>query len=190
MRIPTVLPALCPDHGKPGNRQACAGCNAAYMRGYLRQRSQEHPEWAIWQRAKKRADRYGILFDLPLESIVIPSICPVLGTPLTKGGCRSPNSPSLDRIDPTKGYVLGNCRVVSDHANRIKSKHDLASLKAQVLSGSPALRETYIKIVDYVTREQLLAEVKTKAANGGPAGKAWEQIANWLDHRFAMGLVR
>lgn len=183
----TVLPALCPDHGKPGNRQACPGCNAAYQRGYLRRRAKDQPEWALWHRAKKRAARRGVAFDLPLESIFIPPFCPVLGVPLSTRDGRSLNSPSLDRIDPTQGYVQGNCRVVSDHVNRIKSNLDLVALKARADFGTPALRGDYEKVVEYVDREELLAEVRRKAAAGGRAGQEWEKISNWLDRRFATG---
>lgn len=182
-----VLPALCPVHGKPADRQACPGCNAAYQRGYLRRRAARHPEWAIWHRAKKRAARRGLAFDIPLESVFIPPFCPVLGLPLSVVDGRSLNSPSLDRIDPTKGYVQGNCRVVSDHVNRIKSNLDLVALKARADFGSPALRGDYAKIVEYVDREELLAEVRRKAAIGGRAGHEWEKISNWLDRRFATG---
>lgn len=39
------------------------------------------------------------------------------------------NSPSLDRIDPTKGYVPGNVQVVSFLANRAKSNLSDAQLR-------------------------------------------------------------
>jgi len=185
----TALPDCCPDHGKPGNRQACGGCNAAYMRRYLRRRRREHPEWAIWQRAKKRAERRGLAFDLPPAAVVIPDFCPVLGTPLVVGEGRSPNSPSLDRIDPSKGYVDGNCRVISDHANRIKGNLTLDALQTRVERGSPSLRSDYAKVVAYVEREELLAEVRAKAIGGGRAGEVWSEIASFLERRFRQGPV-
>ena len=185
----TVLPALCPDHGTPKNRQTCGGCNAAYMRGYLRRRSEEQPEWAVWHRAKKRAARLGLVFDLPLSAVVIPASCPALGTPLVVGGGRSPQSPSLDRIDPTQGYITGNCRVISDHANRIKGNLDLDALKDRAKFGSPTLQDDYAKVVQYVEREDLLAEVRAKAAVGGREGEVWSEIANFLESRFRRGLV-
>lgn len=190
MHIDTDLPSLCPEHGTPKNRESCSGCNAAYMRTYLRRRSREHPEWAIRQRAKKRAERFGIDFDMPLEAVVIPIFCPVLDMRLVIGEGRLPASPSLDRIDPSKGYVFGNCRVVSDKANRLKGNLDLIALKARAEFGSPNLRGDYAKVVEYVHREELLAEVRQKAAIGGRAGHEWEKVANWLDRRFAAGPVR
>lgn len=187
MPYDTVLPAICPDHGKPRNRQACSACNAAYMRGYLRCRDRRQPEWALWRRAKKRAGRLGLDFDLPLPAVVIPARCPVLGSILVVGKGRLPNSPSLDRIDPSKGYVAGNCRVISDHANRIKGNLDVIKLKARAATGSPDLRSDYAKVVEYVEREELLAEVRHKAAAGGRAGAVWSEIATFLERRFSRG---
>jgi hypothetical protein len=38
-----------------------------------------------------------------------------------KGSGGIANSPSLDRIDPTKGYVKGNVWIISSKANTFKS---------------------------------------------------------------------
>lgn len=51
----------------------------------------------------------------------MPIYCPVLGIKLVPGGQIKDHSPSLDRIDNTKGYVKGNVHVISDRANRLKS---------------------------------------------------------------------
>jgi len=72
-------------------------------------------------RAKKRAKSKGLEFDLVLADIQIPSHCPVLGIPLSIGKRGDyTNSPSLDRIDNSKGYVKGNVQVISHRANYIK----------------------------------------------------------------------
>jgi hypothetical protein len=55
--------------------------------------------------------------------IVIPTYCPALGIKLKAAvGVKSNRdlSPSLDRIDPSKGYVPGNVQVISYLANKIK----------------------------------------------------------------------
>lgn len=73
-------------------------------------------------RIRQRAKDRGLEFNLCLEDIVIPPTCPVLGIQLQIGeGIATDNSPELDRIDNSKGYVKGNVIVVSRRANRIKN---------------------------------------------------------------------
>lgn len=86
-----------------------------------------HPEQHMFTDAKRRARKRGLEFDLELSDIVIPEVCPALGIPIFRGYVSEtkktpgPNSPSLDRIDSSKGYLKGNVRVISWKANRIKS---------------------------------------------------------------------
>ena len=71
--------------------------------------------------SKYRAKKAGIKHTLKLQDIRIPEWCPVLGIRLKPSkGRAGPSSPSLDRIDPTKGYVPGNVVIVSWRANEIK----------------------------------------------------------------------
>ena len=75
-------------------------------------------------RAKNRAKLKELEFNLTAEDIVIPTHCPILGIELVNkkgkpGG--APNSPALDRIDNSKGYIKGNVRVISHLANMMKS---------------------------------------------------------------------
>lgn len=79
-----------------------------------------NPEKVILWRAKARAKKFGITFDISIEDIVIPTHCPVLLIPLSFEGSRS-SSPSLDRIVNSLGYIQGNVRVISNRANRLKS---------------------------------------------------------------------
>lgn len=74
--------------------------------------------------AKMRSKKYGLDFSLDKTDIVIPDKCPVLGIPLIVGiGGRGTtwNSPSLDRVDNSKGYTPDNVRVISYRANALKS---------------------------------------------------------------------
>ena len=87
---------------------------------------------SMLNRAKARAKAQGVPFDLSVEDIDIPERCPALGIELQynngqQGG--SDNSPSLDKIDPSKGYVKGNVIVVSGLANRIKTNATLDQIK-------------------------------------------------------------
>ena len=78
-------------------------------------------EWQILQHAKARAKRDGVPFELKLSDINIPTVCPYLGLTINqvKGDWRA--GASLDRIDPSKGYVRGNIEVISRLANTMKS---------------------------------------------------------------------
>lgn len=81
-------------------------------------------EYHMWRSARTRATKLGIPFDLKIEDIVIPTICPVLGIPLKRntgqrGHC--PTSPSIDRVVPSKGYTRKNIVVMSMRANTLKS---------------------------------------------------------------------
>lgn len=74
--------------------------------------------------AKARAEKKGLPFDLDKEYVrsICTLQCPVFGTPFVwHGKALRPDSPSLDRIEPNKGYVRGNVVVISVKANAIKS---------------------------------------------------------------------
>lgn len=92
--------------------------------------SRRNPENRLLSSAKTRAKKRGLEFNLELEDIIIPEHCPVLGLKLEQGGFNSPNSPSLDRVDNSKGYVKGNVRVISHRANSIKRDATLEELQA------------------------------------------------------------
>lgn len=87
------------------------------------------------KRAKRVAKEKGLPFDLVHDAIEAPEFCPVLGLKLVYGyakgtGCQD-TSPSLDRIIPHLGYVIGNVRVISHRANTLKSNcTDPAELRA------------------------------------------------------------
>jgi hypothetical protein len=76
---------------------------------------------------RNRAHSSGIPFDLTREDIFLPEFCPVLGIRLRRPGEGQANdSPSLDRIDATRGYVRGgyvrgNVAIISMLANRLKN---------------------------------------------------------------------
>jgi len=81
-----------------------------------------HPKKRLLIRAKCNAKRRGVPFNLSLDDIQIPAVCPVLGLKLAMSiSGRSAASPSLDRIIPALGYVRGNVIVVSWRANELKS---------------------------------------------------------------------
>jgi hypothetical protein len=84
-----------------------------------------NPEAYLCTIAKHRAKKKGLDFNITKGDFKVPPFCPILGIPLefhfdgSNGG--KPNSPSLDRIDNSKGYVKGNVQVISLLANTMKS---------------------------------------------------------------------
>jgi len=81
----------------------------------------EKPEIMMLVSIRCKCKRLGIEFNLDLEDIYIPEVCPALGKPIYKGDKTHPFSPTLDRINPGKGYTKGNVIVISHRANSIKS---------------------------------------------------------------------
>lgn len=73
--------------------------------------------------ARRRAELRGIEFTIEIDDLLsCPDICPVLGIEIKYGeGRNSWYSPSIDRFDPSKGYVKGNIRMISNRANTLKS---------------------------------------------------------------------
>ena len=85
---------------------------------------------SMWKAAKKRAKERGLDFNIEESDIVIPKICPILEVPLEFGTKNNYNySPSLDRIDNTKGYIKGNIQVISKKANTMKNSATLQELQ-------------------------------------------------------------
>lgn len=96
--------------------------------------SSDNPERTMLSAARRFSRARGLPFNLTVEDIIIPAVCPVLGIPLSRrGGKRTDNTPSLDRIVPSKGYVKGNVMVISWRANALKrdaSPEELRKLAA------------------------------------------------------------
>ena len=80
---------------------------------------------------KRRSTKKGIECTITKADLVIPELCPVLGIPLDRSSnTRSDNSPSVDRIDNTKGYTVDNIRVISWRANRLKNDASIDEIEA------------------------------------------------------------
>ena len=104
----------------------CPTCNSSRVKG-------EPQEVRMFRRAKVRASEKGLEFNLEKSDIIIPEFCPILGIKLEHHKGRSggeSNSPALDRIDNSKGYIKGNVVVISHLANMMKS----SSNKEQLIS--------------------------------------------------------
>jgi hypothetical protein len=86
--------------------------------------------------AKRRAQANGRAFDLTLKDLqrlVVPR-CPILGTELIweygHGLGLGAHSPSLDRIDNSRGYTKDNVAIISHKANGMKNSCTVEELKA------------------------------------------------------------
>lgn len=87
------------------------------------------------QAAKSRAKERNLPYDKDLSKLLLPDFCPVLGIKLNyerrshnrRGPL--PDSPSLDRIVPERGYVLTNLRVISWRANLLKRDASVDEVK-------------------------------------------------------------
>lgn len=87
------------------------------------------PQYRLWRSAKSNTKKDGIKFSLTLRDIIIPEKCPLLLVDLVfnaKG--YNDYSPSIDRIDPNKGYIKDNIWVVSHRANKIKNDATIEEL--------------------------------------------------------------
>lgn len=85
--------------------------------------------------AKARAVKKDLEFSLSEADIVIPDKCPVFQRPLIWGDWKW--TPSIDRIDPTKGYTKDNIQIWSAQANRMKwnsNEEELIAFAKGILS--------------------------------------------------------
>lgn len=101
--------------------KACRKLNHKY---YCRARHREDPTKYLLGSIQSRCKKGDIPFDLSLGDIVIPEYCPILGIPLFRNIGKpgaTKNSPSVDRIDPKKGYTKDNIQVISYKANTMKN---------------------------------------------------------------------
>lgn len=119
------------------NRSAkCKVCHAKECAEYYRKNpdrmKQNAYKWnnknfkrKIINSTRNSARKRGLEFNLTEDDLEIPKKCPILGTPLvqeiqTRGKDADCHIPSIDRIDPNKGYTKDNIAVISLAANRKK----------------------------------------------------------------------
>ena len=121
------------------NKRSAAKQRAANPTKYNLQRwsiRAKHPERYLLEHARQRALKLDVEFNLELSDIIIPEGCPVLGLKLEWGfgqrASANKASPSLDRMDPLKGYVKGNVFVISNRANHLKNNGTLEEFECLV----------------------------------------------------------
>lgn len=115
-----------------GIRERCKSCSAIRAEQEREKRKnnwKNKPTMHMLNNSKQRAKRAGLEHTLTINDINIPDYCPVLGIKLETGDRRKKyNSPSIDRIDNTKGYTKNNIIVVSNRANILKKDATLDEL--------------------------------------------------------------
>ena len=87
-----------------------------------------------WKAVRFRARKAGIPFDLDLSDLDVPEHCPVLGIKLKGWGENEftsyrDDSPSIDRLVPSVGYVKGNVNIISNRANLLKKDATLEDVE-------------------------------------------------------------
>lgn len=119
---------------KEPRREACRRWYAANKewaaisnRAYRKRRRMEAPWIKFLQYVRLRANKKNIPFNLTLEWIEKrwTGKCELTGIEfdLAFGGTGPRRrSPSVDRIEPSKGYVIGNCRIVLFAVNALKGE--------------------------------------------------------------------
>ena len=90
----------------------------------------KNPQKYIYNHIKASAKNRNLEFNLEIDDIVIPEICPYLNIPIKFNfyDKLKDDSISVDRIDNTKGYVKGNIQLISNKANRCKSNLSINEL--------------------------------------------------------------
>lgn len=123
----------------PGYSDAYYKTNTEHMKGNqirrYRNRKTNEPWYIAYCTIRQRARKMNIEIDVDAQYIkdIWTDICPVLGIPLkcavyesgnprTKNKAKPhTNSPTIDRIDPSRGYIKGNICIMSYRANMIKN---------------------------------------------------------------------
>lgn len=139
--------------------------NARYAKNPEKRRAEKrnymlaNPEKHMMYSCRGRAKRRNIPFNLELSDIIIPDTCPILGITFVRGVKGDyMYSPSLDRIDNSKGYIKGNIQVISSLANTMKNS---ASPQELIAFAKYILKEYNNEIVQTIDKVESI-EVEDK----------------------------
>lgn len=100
--------------------------------------------------ARKRAKQAGLACTINKQWLLAncPDVCPLLGEPLNYANTKTRgDSPSIDRIDSSKGYTEDNCWVISSLANRMKNDATLEQIEALAANLRKRLDTNGLKLV-------------------------------------------
>lgn len=116
-------------------------------RAHIRMESDpKYRGYHLWKSSKDNAAQKGLEFSISRERIekaLEKGYCEVTGVPFDLGRTKKkhaalPNAPSIDKIDPDKGYTEDNIQVVTWIYNRAKGNntHDDVLRLAYILTGN------------------------------------------------------
>ncbi len=101
-----------------------------YLSKQKRENSRKNHITTMLNNAKKRALKKGLEFSLIKEDIIIPEICPILKVPFIIGTKENYDfTPTIDRIDNSKGYIIENIQIISNKANSMKNSASFEMLQ-------------------------------------------------------------
>lgn len=80
----------------------------------------------LFRSRQNSAKSRGTPFQITLEDLPIPDVCPVLKTPFVR---KTPFAMSIDKIEPGLGYIPGNVQIISRKANLMKNDATKEELK-------------------------------------------------------------
>lgn len=99
----------------------------------------------LYSKAKNRAKTKHIDFSIEKYNIFIPKICQVCKIEICQNNNKvQNNSPSVDRVNPTLGYIKNNIAVICYRCNNIKSNGNVEDHKRIV---------DYIKLAVHLERD-------------------------------------
>lgn len=120
---------------KDGHNPHCKECCRSYQQELQKDQTfrdrvnEKHRERRLMNRghalvkaAGRRSARVGIPFDLDghiadIQDRIDAGFCELTGIPFNLAGGRTFDSPSIDRIIPSEGYVYSNVRIICDGMN-------------------------------------------------------------------------
>lgn len=150
------------DEPKYTDRSLCVRCNYERTRKYIKThptmqaKAQKRwynstPEHRLYTHAKHRKRSKELGFTLKENDITIPQKCPVFNIqiePMKEK--RSDSSPSIDRIDSTKGYHPDNVEIISWRANDIKGYGSLLEhlqVVSYMVNHKPKLNDEELRVL-------------------------------------------
>lgn len=110
--------------------------------------SEKGRHYRLLENARRRAKKHNLEISITMDDYEIPKRCPLLKIQIQLGGDShfNMNSPSLDRIDNSRGYVKGNVAVISLKANKIKSNLSIEELRSLAQSLIPYVAAGIVQV--------------------------------------------